>query len=368
MSYNNQGRQTELVKSALVNYIKDNRLVEGDHIPTQAKLRQMLGVGNAVIGRAIKTLADDGILQSRGRNGVIVINTSTEGYQGRNIGIICHHDTEYVSAACTMQALAITLTRRACQLNLFIKTEPGLKDCFSLNEFRGVERAIHKHQIDGLFSTLLLDDKSVNFCEKHHIPFCYVGLGKTVPNVPGVRFLINLPELLVKLSACNYRRPMLIHMGHPYTAQVRSDFLSCAHLFDFGNYSSASFCRLIRENASSSWKLEDNMKNVINLVHQLLDMQQEERPDILIIPDDVIATWIAFELKSSDWHPELIHAEHQQLAFSWSLRNLGGYYLIDSLKLAELSANLMLDLICKKSQIQYNIDYIPAFIEKSLDE
>ena len=130
---NNQGKQTELVKREIVNYIIDHKLNVGDRIPTQAVLRTELGVGNAVIGRAIQALTADGVLAARGRQGVFIASKNIEGYAGRNIAIICHHDTEFSSAASMVQALSIILNQRACHMNFFIKRDQELKDNFNIS-------------------------------------------------------------------------------------------------------------------------------------------------------------------------------------------------------------------------------------------
>lgn len=344
----NQGKQTELVKREIVNCIIDRGLKKGDRIPTQIELRAQLGVGNAVIGRAVQSLTEDGILESRGRNGVVVCCSSLEGYAGRTIGIICHRDTQFTVMAAILQHIGISLSRRACQPNIFVKRDAELKDSFRLEEFNGALHAVKKHQIDGILSLVLLDKESLEFCRWNGVPVCYAGVMNA--NASGVSFRFDLRKVLENAAAKGYCRPMLIHMGHPKTREIRRKFLECAGLFDFGKAAPADYCRLIREDASSSWDLEENRQLVRQLIREIRKMDASVRPDVLIVPDDIIALWIAFEWTEEGGCPEIMHQEFAELGYSWQLRSRGDYYLCRIENLAEQAVKLLLDLICGKKQ------------------
>lgn len=344
----NQGKQTEFVKREIVNCIIDRRLKKGDRIPTQAELRASLGVGNAVIGRAVQSLTEDGILESRGRNGVVVRSSSLEGYAGRTIGIICHRDTQFTVIAVILQNIGIALSRRACQPYIFVKKDAELKDSFHLEEFSGALHAIKNHQIDGILSTVLLDKESLEFCSENGIPVCYAGVPNA--NASKVAFRLDLRNILENEAAKGRRRPMLIHMGHPNTQENRRIFLDCASRFDFGESAPEEYCRFIREDASSSWILEENRKLVRKLTGDIRKMPADVHPDVLIIPDDVIASWVAFDWTEEAGCPEIIHIEFAELGYAWQLRSRGDYYLCRIEDLAEQAVKLLLDLICGKKQ------------------
>ena len=83
----NLGRQTEKAKQGILRYIWDRKLKAGDKIPAQAELSRHLGLGCATLDRAVKSLVQDGVLESRRRVGVFVRNASPEGLPGRSIGV-----------------------------------------------------------------------------------------------------------------------------------------------------------------------------------------------------------------------------------------------------------------------------------------
>lgn len=364
--HNNQGKQTELVKREIINYIIDHNLAAGDRIPTQAVLRQELGVGNAVIGRAIHALTSDGILTAKGKQGVFVASENIEGYAGRNIGVICHHDTEFFSAASMVQALSLVLNKRACRINFFIKKEADLKDNFNISEFPGLERAVKKHEIDGIISLVKLDEETISGCRTEDIPICYIGLDGKAQGVPSVYHFIDVEKLLQRAYERKFKRPMFIYMGYPFTEELRKSFLKCSDLFDFGDFEPEQFCCFMREDANASWSLEDNMKKLMLLINSLVKLEPEKRPDVLIIPDDVLAIWSIIELAKTDWDPELIHVECKQGGFAWPLRIKGDYMFYDHLKLAESCCDILLTQAGGRVPPETNIKLIPELKTKEI--
>ena len=359
----NQGKQTEFVKRALINWISDHNLKVGERIPTQAELRVRLGVGNAVIGRAIQTLVADGLLENRRQNGITVLSPHVDGYEGRIIGLICHRDMEFSSMACLMQAFCTVLSRHACQITLFIKDKPERKDVFELREFRGLVQAAQKHRIDGLVSTVLLSENSVKQCARCKVPLCYMGVSE--PNAPGIVATIHLEKLLCTVAKRGFRRPMLVMMGHPDTAIRRAEFLAASHLFDFAPLKALDYCHFLREDRAAAWDSHTNWLLASKLARSIALMPQRTRPDCLVIPDDVLASWMYPVFLQHDWQPELFHWENEQMPFSKILGNFGPFLLYDAMKMAEMTMELIRELLQEKDYNAHCIEYEPPLHEKT---
>ena len=60
-----QGRKTENLKRLLLQYIQNHELKTGDRLPSQAVLREQLGLSGTTINRAIKALEEEQILSVR---------------------------------------------------------------------------------------------------------------------------------------------------------------------------------------------------------------------------------------------------------------------------------------------------------------
>lgn len=362
-SRTNQGKQTEFVKRALINWISDHNLKVGERIPTQAELRVRLGVGNAVIGRAIQTLVADGLLENRRQGGITVLSPHVDGYEGRTIGLICHRDMEFSSMACLMQAFCTVLSRHACQISLFIKDQQERKDIFELQEFRGLVPAIRQHRIDGLVSTVLLSEKSLKQCNRCNIPLCYMGISE--PNAPGVMATIHLEKLLGSIAKRGFKRPMLVMMGHPDTARRRAEFLAASHLFDFTPRPPTDYCHFLREDSTAAWDSHTNWLLALKLARSIAEMPLRTKPDCLVIPDDVLASWMYPVFLQHNWQPELYHWENEQMSFSKVLAQFGPFLHYDAMKMAEMTMELILELLQDKDCNGHCIEYEPPLHEKA---
>lgn len=78
----NLGRQTEKAKQGILRYIWDRKLKAGDKIPGSGRVEPPPRLGCATLDRAVKSLVQDGVLESRRRVGVFVRNASPEGAAG----------------------------------------------------------------------------------------------------------------------------------------------------------------------------------------------------------------------------------------------------------------------------------------------
>ena len=359
----NQGKQTEFVKRALINWISDHNLKIGERIPTQAELRERLGVGNAVIGRAIQTLVDDGLLANHHRKGITVLNPHVDGYEGRTIGLICHRDVEFSTMACLMQAFCIVLSRHACHISLFIKNKSEHKDEFDLREFHGLAQASQKHRIDGVVSTVLLNERSVRQFEKHKIPLCYMGVSN--PNAPGVMTTIRLEKFLENVKKHGFQRPMLVMMGHPDTARRREEFLAASRNFDFAPLQPQDYCHFIREDGRAAWDSQTNWQVAVKLAKDIAAMPRELKPDCLVIPDDVLACWMYPVFLQSGWQPELFHWQNEQMPFSKFLGQYGPFLHYDAMKMAELTMEQILNLLQENNYGRNFVEYEPPLCEKN---
>ncbi len=361
-SRTNQGRQTEFVKRALINWISDHNLKVGERIPTQAELRMRLGVGNAVIGRAIQTLVAEGLLENRRQGGITVLSPHVDGYEGRTIGMICHRDMEFSSMVCLMQAFCTVLSRHACQISLFIKDNQERKDLFELREFRGLVQATQQHRIDGLVSTVLLSEKSVKQCNRCNIPLCYMGVSE--PNAPGVVTTVHPGKLLGAVAKRGFKRPMLVMMGHPDTASRRAEFLAASHLFDFSPLQALDYCRFLREDRDAPWDSHTNLLLALKLAKNIAIMPKHAKPDCMVIPDDVLASWMYPVFLQHNWQPELYHWENEQMPFSKMLGQFGPFLHYDAMKMAEMTMELILELLQDKEYNGHRIEYEPPLHDK----
>ena len=264
--------------------------------------------------------------------------------------------------ACLMQAFCTVLSRHACQISLFIKDKPERKDLFELQEFRGLVQAAQQHRIDGLVSTVLLSEKSVKYCNRCRIPLCYMGVSE--PNAPGVVTTVRLGKLFGAVAKRGFRRPMLVMMGHPDTARRRAEFLEASHLFDFSPLKALDYCHFLREDGSAAWNSHTNWLLAVNLAKDIALMPKHTKPDCIVIPDDVLASWIYPVFLQHDWQPELFHWENEQMPFSKFLGKFGPFLHYDAMKMAEMTMELILELLQEKDYNAQQVEYEPPLRAK----
>ncbi len=370
---NNQGNQTERAKRALVCCISDLKLKEGDQLPSHAVLMEQLGVGKTTIIRALDALHKDGIVEIRPKVGVFLCNSNTNGYIGRHIGIACMRLTHYPAGASLLQCLQIQLHDRSCLGMPFLRDIETLYDKDNLSLFNGLERNISQRRIDGLISTVTLDDASQEFLTRNNIPVVYTHNTQN-RKAPGV--ILDYEKLIDdsmnSLHRRGFKRIALACSGYPITETVHRTFHRNAARF-FPELNPADYCRILEKDMrehEEPWMLD---REVRKCAADFLSMPPEQRPDAIIIPDDIITNIFYNELLylqrgPERWMPHFVYFRNRQLPFFCSHENIGEYYLIDTMKIAELSVELLLEIIQNKPGASRLITYHPELIQSKQEE
>ncbi len=342
---NNQGHQTELVKRALVRYILDSKLQVGDKLPTQTELRRRLAVGNMTIGRAVKALEQDGVLEVRGRTGVFVGSAEADGYIGRHIGIACMRLTDYPFGASLLQCLEIQLHDHACQVMPFLRLHDTLSDRDSLSLFNGLRRNVLQRRVDGLITTVSLDEKAWDLCDAQRVPVCAVGSYNRQRRGVFLDYEYVIGESLRLLAARGFQRPGLVSTGYPVHRKLKEIF----GIWNFGGLDMTDYCCL---QMTAPLPHEDPGSIgpwLTGVVEKFLHMPPERRPDALLVPDDILAGGIYLELLRQGWAtrgsalPELLFMRNKQVP---CIPNVpGSFWECDIMAMAQLTVNRLLEYL-----------------------
>ena len=346
MPKNNQGQQTEMVKKQLVSLIREGGLKIGDQLPPQAELREKLGVGSKTIQRAIETLADSNVLEIRPHKGVFIKQLETDGFIGHEIGLVCMWRTFYPSAASLMQCLQLQMHSHACQSKLFIRNFAKMTRMDSLSYFDGLKRCIEQKQIQGLISTVSFDKEAWAFFREHDLPV--VSLGSAAFNAGfKVSGGVDMDNMFEQSRKRGFRRPAVIFCGFPVTAQIRKKFERNCSL------DPEKFCRSL----TPEMEVEDQpyrwTGDLYKILHQFAGMPKNVRPDVLLIPDDVITSvahreLLKMQLNGCDWNPFFIYQTTRQMPILPDGSIRGDYYEYDTMLQAEAAVKLLLDVISGK--------------------
>ena len=348
MPKNNQGQQTEMVKKQLISLIREGELKVGDQLPPQAELREKLGVGSKTIQRAIETLAESNVLEIRPHKGVFIKQLETDGFIGHEIGLVCMWRTYSPSSASLMQCLQLQMHSKACQCKLFLRNFPEMTRVDSLSYFDGLKRCIEQKQIQGLITTVSFDKEAWSFFRKHNLPV--VSLGSAAFNAGfKVSDGVDLDDMFGQSRKRGFRRPAVIFCGFPVTAQIRKKFER--------NFSldPEKFCRSL----TPVMEVEDQpyrwTGDLYKILHQFAGMSKNKRPDVLLIPDDIITSiahreLLKMQLNGCDWDPSFIYQTTRQVPLLPDGSVYGDYYVRDSMESAEAAVDLLLDVIGGKEK------------------
>ena len=361
----NQGSRTEQVKQALICCLQDLQLKPGDALPTQAVLREKLHVGAVTVQRAIAALADAGILEVRPHKGVFVRRFRTEGFVGREIGLVCLWRTFYPAAASMLQCLQLQLHKKACQCKLFLRNFPEMTEVDSLSFFDGLKRCIETGQIQGLITTVSFDDEAWAFFRRHKLPV--VSLSSASRNggykVTGEDIL---PEFFDLARKRGFRRPALFHSGYPLTGYVRNLFAARTNL------PPDRYCCILWPDMIEEDRLVIPEEKLRRSLREFSAMPKSKRPDVLLIPDDILCSFVYREvqnlkLEGSSWDPHFIYLANRQIPILPLDGSIGDCFKNDIMEQAEAATELLLNVIRGRETKERSICIKPKFIEQKTD-
>ena len=350
---NNQGQQTEMVKRQLISLIRENGLKIGARLPPQNILREKFSVGSKTIQRAIDTLAECGILEVRPHKGVFVRQLRTEGFIGHELGLVCMWRTFYPAAASIMQCLQLQMHKEACQCKLFLRNFAEMTRTDSLSYFDGLKRSIEQHQIQGLITTVSFDDEAWAFFRKHNLPVVSLGTA-TFNNGFKVTDENVLAEMFVQSRKRGFRRPAVISMGFPKTELLRKIFdRNCRLPPDV-------YCRFLVPEMNVKDQPYPWGESLRRVLREFAGMPAARRPDVLLIPDDILASCahrelLKMRLQGEHWDPRFIYRTVRQVPLLPEGSIPGDYFEYDVMELAETAIRLLLDIISGKEKKERTI-------------
>ncbi len=357
---NNQGQQTELVKNSLIRYIRDCNLSVGDKLPTQAELRKKLNVGSETIRRAVYFLRDSGILELRGNKGIFLSSENADGSLGRQIGVVCMRIPAYTYGVNLIQCMELQLHDRGCQPVIFLRDDAVMNEHDSISLFSGLLRNVRQHLIDGLITTVPLDDETMRICAKNNVPVCYFGNHTEFPHRVFVdqSFYADGLNELVRIGS---RRPGIMFSGYPEGEETTKLFREVAEPL-VGKNQWEKYLFSVNHPPQLQTTPQQMWASWQELADRIIAMPEEARPDGLFIPDDFMTNYIVCYLLQKKVHiPPVITYRNRQIPIGMPF-DLAGYFEGDIMETARLSVDLLLRQInepgLKPTEIFYKPEYI----------
>ncbi len=330
----NQGKRTEFAKQAIIRYIWDKNLQEGDRIPAQSALCRLLNAGSATIDRAVKSLVNDGVLEARKRTGVFVRMEKPEGYLGRSVGVIGQvRNVPRIFNWTLANALQTALQARGCLCVMF-----PFRDRYHsmpvVSDFLGLETALSQRTVHGLISISDFNgEKLIPALEKFGLPVCFGGPPSA--NVSGV--FIDTPGFMLRgldeLRSAGCRKPWILIGPGP----VR-------------NFSIPRVERYLAEWDGGRLSVEEVYREGYALdagqefARTAMSLPPEERPDGVVLCDDIIAQGFFSELVRLQYPhltylPQLVCLRNKESQIDFPARFISNY---------EVNPRLIADLLVEQ--------------------
>lgn len=328
---NNLGRQTEVVKQAIVQYLWNERLEAGERMPSQAELCRMFQVGAATVTRAVQALEKEGVLEVRRRVGIFVRTPRPAGHMASSVGIIGQmQDRVHSFNWLCSKYLQIYLRRNGCSCTEFPFEGSRMTDA-EIMDFPGLQESLQQGLLQGIITLHNVSDATLGQLEAAGIPVCFLGSSSNSACGTVIDLLSLVDDGLQTLHEAGCRRPAVV----------------IGALFQESKRQLEALLRHYRPQQPAAGILEDaKLEGGCNLARQLLAMPAAQRPDGLMVCDDFIAQHFFAELVrlqdvALEYWPLCVNVCNLQASLDFPCRELARYE-VDIQEMAELVGSLMM--------------------------
>lgn len=263
------GVKLEEAKRAIVRFIREEALREGDRLPSHADLRRRLKFSTDTVHSAVRELRDDGVLEVRNKVGAFVRDVNADGHIAGTIGIALY-DVLCNSAFNNylVNNINVQLNAHGYQTRLFSTPTLLQRPAYRrFEELPGLSRCVRTRQFDALLSLVELSDEATTQLTNMRIPNVIFCTRPDFANGIGIDYVRYLHEAFRELQLRGCRHIAMV-----------------SH-FESRNYFTGILCAVAAEKAPEiriSSVPEDNLA----YCRQLAATPQNEWPDGLLSVDD----------------------------------------------------------------------------------
>lgn len=161
------------VKKIIYNKIMDGYWAEGQLIPSERELGQMLGVSRITVIRAFKELTDEGFLKREKGKGTFVTGLNAAGVSGKRIGVVIHQAEFFADSF--FSDIVAGIQDIAAKLGFELALLPYADNLSEVKEgFFCIQNALQK-KLSGIIITVeeINEDELARLSE-HKIPFVVI--------------------------------------------------------------------------------------------------------------------------------------------------------------------------------------------------
>ena len=284
----------------ILRYLRSHKMQVGDLVPTQPELRQILNFSNDTLTRSMKWLVEDGVLERRQRLGTVVLDMAKAQLDEHTVVLaMVPHTTlpdepVYGHLLRAMEGFVREMLGAKVRIMAHEIDEPG-NAVWSLDTFPGLHEMAANGEVDAVICPIAVDPIATSALADIGVPWLHISSWeKTLEGVV-------IDQKPMMLQACQ----MLFERGCKRLGVVTKDARANHHARYWKAYEQASRAYGFQTQApleAGDISLEAGRQ----LARRLLKMPASQRPDGLVVINDVLASGLTDVLRDQDkYQPEI---------------------------------------------------------------
>ena len=345
----NPDTQTGSCCRAIIRYILDQELKTGDKLPSQNELRRELDFSHNSMTPAMNLLVESGMLERKRRLGTVIVDTNAVP-SGLWRGALAFGVLD-ITPACKFETILSRyvqerVQRAGCHVRSYILNYDKFRTCpHELSDFGLLEADLQSGRLDAVISPAFFSTTAYEQAESFSVPLCNIGGWEDVPFRVELdtRDLVSKSATILKEKCC---RSITVIMDCKFQANIfeyiKSEIVGSSKYYN------------IKFDFIHGTGDEDDARKAAD---KLMSMSANERPEGLIILNDILALALTSIISNYGYSPAIVVQSNKQIPLFYPVPVTKLEF--DMEKLAETSINTVLNKV-KHPSLPVSIENIKA--------
>lgn len=284
----------------ILRYLRSRKVAVGDLVPTQPELRQELNFSNDTLTKAMKWLVEDGVLERKQRAGTVVLDMAKAKLDEHTVMLaMVPHTTLpdepfYGHLLRALEGYVREILGANVRIMAHVVDKQG-NATWPLHTFPGLEQLVRDGDIDAVICPIAVDSHETGQLVEMGVPWLHVSSWEQTPNG------VVIDQKPMMLQACQ----MLVERGCKTLGVVTKDARAKHHNRYWNAFVQSSEMhgfKTIPALEAGDISLEAGRQ----LARRMLKMPARQRPDGLVVINDVLASGLTDVLRDHDtYRPEI---------------------------------------------------------------
>lgn len=331
----NPDTQTGSCCRSIIRYILNKELKRGDKLPSQEELRRELDFSHNSMTPAMNLLVESGMLERKRRLGTVVVDTDAVPAGLWRIGLafgVLDSTPECKFETILSRYVQEKIQRAHCHARYYILNYDKIGQVpHGLSDFGLLESDVESGRLDAILSMAFFDSESSTILNSYNTPMCnIVGSEYTPFRVElDTRDFVERSIKILKEKCC---RRIAIVMDCEFLANI-ADYIR-SNIIPQPEYSN------LKINFIDGSGEKERARKAADAV---MSIPAKERPDGLIILNDVLALAMTSIISNTSYTPSIVVQCNKQIPLYYPMHVTKLEF--DMEKLAEISVGIVINKI-----------------------